>query len=140
MVFSKSFGYAIRSIVYLAMVSEKKQKVQLGEIAETLDIPRYFLAKVMNRLVKEGIIAAVKGHNGGFSSNEKTLSTRLTRIMELTGDSLQTNQCVLHLGRCNAAQPCAVHHKMEPMKRQWDALLKTITVQDLIKKDQINFL
>jgi Rrf2 family iron-sulfur cluster assembly transcriptional regulator len=133
MVFSKSFGYAIRSILYLASMNEGGNKVQLNEIADTLSIPRYFLGKVMNRLAKEGVLNSVKGHNGGFSINETTLSTTLTRIMELTGDYVEPNQCALHLGPCNSSNPCAVHDQVEPLKRKWRSLLTTVSIKDLVK-------
>jgi Rrf2 family protein len=135
MVFSKSFGYAIRSIIYLAKLRDEKSMVQLDEIAEHLNIPRFFLAKVMNRLVKTGVLNSVKGHNGGFSINDKTLSITLTGIMELTGDSVQSGQCALHLGACDANNPCPVHNRIEPLKKQWDSLLSTITVKELVDNE-----
>lgn len=140
MVFSKSFGYAIRSILYLALLHDEKPKVKLDEIAETLNIPRYFLGKVMNRLVKKGILTSVKGHKGGFSISDKTLSTRLTDVMELTGDSLQYNRCVLHLGTCNADDPCPVHRRIEPIRKQWNNQLMAITISDLLDKGRDDFI
>ncbi len=139
MEFSKSFGYAIRSILYLAVL-EGDKPVQLDEIAGTLNIPRYFLGKVMIRLVKKGILGSVKGHNGGFSINDTTLTTKLTTIMELTGENIRANGCVLHLGPCNANNPCPVHRRIEPLRKQWNSLLMSITIGDLLVKDQEDFI
>jgi Rrf2 family protein len=135
MIFSKSFGYAIRSIVYLASLDDDKPWVQLEELAKELDIPRHFLGKVLNRLVKEGILDSLKGHNGGFKSNDRTLSIRLSTVMALTGDLIISDQCALHLGKCNEHNPCPVHHKVEPLKKQWNAILINITIAELLKKD-----
>lgn len=138
--FSKSFGYAIRSILYLALMEEEKDKIQLDEISEELNVPRYFLAKVMNKLVKEGILDSVKGHNGGFSINEKTLSVKLISIMSLTGESSQFSKCVLQLGKCNASYPCPIHDRVELLRREWQALFKSLTIGDLLKKNENNFM
>ncbi len=140
MVFSKSFSYAIRSILYLSLLNEEKPKAQLDEIAEVLNVPRYFLGKVMNRLVKEGILSSVKGHRGGFSINENTLSIKLTVILGLTGDSLRADLCVLHLGACDSTNPCPVHKRIEPLRRQWNKLLMSITIRDLLSKDKNDLL
>ena len=52
MIFSKTFGYALRSVLYLAMLHEDKDRIQLDEIAVQLSVPRHFLGNVMKKLVK----------------------------------------------------------------------------------------
>jgi Rrf2 family iron-sulfur cluster assembly transcriptional regulator len=135
MMFSKSFGYAIRGILFLANPENDNKRVQLDEIAENLQVPRYFLGKVMKRLAKEGILDSVKGHNGGFSANMTTLDTRLAVIAELTGDGFQSNRCVLHLGACDSQNPCPVHRQIEPLKEQWNNTLMRLSVKDLLSED-----
>ena len=140
MIFSKSFGYGVRSILYLVSVKADSSRVQLWEIAKALNMPRFFLSKILNRLVKEGILDSVKGHNGGFSTNSRTLSTRLSEIAVLTNDDFQSGACVIRLGACNALNPCPLHEQVQPLKRQWDQLLKATTVQDLLIKDRADLL
>jgi len=81
MLLSKSFGYALRGVLYVAMMNASKKKVQLDEMAEKLAVPRHFLAKVMKRVVKEGILSSVRGPYGGFCINESTLQTKLIRLV-----------------------------------------------------------
>ena len=71
MIFSKTFGYALRGVLYLSTINEDKPRVQLDEIAAKLSIPRHFLGKVMKKLVKEGVLSSMKGPFGGFSVNER---------------------------------------------------------------------
>lgn len=134
MVFSKSFGYAIRSILYLSLRRDDKHRVQLDEIARQLNIPRYFLGKVMHRLVKEGLLDAVKGHNGGFKVNDSTSRTTLATLARISGNEPDATHCALHLGTCNAAAPCPVHHEIAPLKEQWSKLLHNTTIQDLVNQ------
>lgn len=134
MVFSKSFGYALRGILYVAMINKTRQRVQLGEIAGELGIPRHFLAKVMKRMVKENIIMSVRGAGGGFCINERTLQTDLTTIMDITGETAQFDLCVLRLRKCNSKNPCPLHKEAELLKKQWHELLTGTTVGDLLVK------
>lgn len=140
MVFSKSFGYALRGVLYVALNSDQKVKVQLDEIAENLAVPRYFLGKIMNRLVNEGILSSEKGHRGGFSINEQTMQINLMRLFKLTGDNESFETCALRLRKCNADNPCPLHFEIEQLRTQWHKFLTGTTIEDLLKKDQPDFL
>jgi Rrf2 family protein len=140
MVFSKSFGYAVRGLLYIALVNETKPKVQMEEIAVRLASPRYFLGKVMKKLAKEGIINSTKGPHGGFSINESTLQTPLVKLIEITSEADQFDSCVLRTRKCNSKNPCPLHFKVEAMKNQWRSLIADTTVGDLLKYDNPAFL
>ena len=140
MIFSKSFGYALRGILYVAIMTEEKHKIQLDEIAEKLTVPRYFLGKIMNRLVKDGILDSEKGHKGGFCINDKTIHTSLLSLVKITGDNEMFDSCVLRLRKCTSVNPCPLHHEIETLRNQWHTLLTETTVSDLLKKDQPDFI
>jgi Rrf2 family protein len=140
MVFSKSFGYALRGILYVAMIRENKGRVQLDEIAEELTVPRFFLGKVMKKLVKEGVLSSMKGPYGGFCINEKTMETPLFKLMEITGEVEEFGTCVLRLRKCNALNPCPMHKQIESLRSQWQTLLVETSIGDLLRKDQPDFI
>jgi Rrf2 family iron-sulfur cluster assembly transcriptional regulator len=136
MIFSKSFGYAIRSILYVVSVQSKQQWVQLNDIAAKLKIPRHFLAKVMKRLVKEGVLDSQRGPAGGFGINENTLRTPVVRVLEVTGEAITFNTCVLGLNRCNSTNPCPMHHRAQQLRDDWVRLLSSTTIGDLFGKTE----
>lgn len=139
MVFSKSFGYALRSVLYLVMKNEEQPRVQIQEVADHLKIPRHFLGKIMKQLAKEGIIDSVKGPFGGFCINNKTTSIPLMKIIDLTDGLGQFKECVLRLKKCNAAKPCPMHGKIEKNRKELTAIFTGTTIGDLIKTDVKNF-
>ncbi|MGE5106769.1 MAG: RrF2 family transcriptional regulator [Sphingobacteriales bacterium] len=139
MAFSKSFSYALRSILYLTITSEKKTRLPIQEIADNLDIPRHFLGKIMKQMAKEGIIDSAKGPLGGFSINEKTTSTPLIKIIQLTDGTDQFKDCALSLGKCNSANPCPLHSRIECNRRDLLEIFTGTTVNDLIKTDAKDF-
>lgn len=136
MIFSKSFGYAIRSLLYVASVQPVQQWVQLNEIAAALKIPRHFLAKVMKHLVKEGMLDSQRGPAGGFGMNDATLQTPLIRILEVTGEAISFETCVLGLERCNANNPCPMHLRAQQLRDDWVRLLSATTIDDLFRKTE----
>ncbi len=140
MILSKSFGYALRGILYVAMMNDGKEKVQLHEMAERLSVPRHFMAKVMKRVVKVGILDSVRGPHGGFCVNNNTLNTKLIQIAEISGDTSDYQSCILRLRNCNANNPCPMHSQVDQLRSQWQTLLNSTTLEDLLKKDQPQFI
>lgn len=140
MVFSKTFGYAVRGVLFVALASEKQKKVQLDEMAEVLKVPRHFLGKVMKRMAKEGILESMKGPYGGFYLSKNTLKTPLYKIIEITGESENFATCVLKLSKCNCNNPCPLHRKMEEVRTNCREILAATTIGDLLNKEQPEFI
>jgi Rrf2 family protein len=122
--FSKTFGYALRATTFVAMHGKNGKKLGLRELSQSLDIPHYFLGKIMQDLVRHGILDSIKGPSGGFYANEQTAETPLLDILKITDGSLIFNQCALSIKRCNAVQPCPLHHDFAACR---DGMLQTMS-------------
>ena len=135
---SKSFGYALRGVLYVSAVSsEKKKTVQIDEIAENLNVPKYFLSKIMNKVVKAGILDSTKGQHGGFSINQNTLSTSLLKLVELTGGENLFSTCMLRFGNCNPDNPCPLHDKVKILRNNFSGVFTNNTIKDLMTDDNV---
>lgn len=140
MIFSKTFGYALRGMLYIALVQYEKRYVQIEEVAQQLAVPRHFLSKVFKRLVQQELLASVKGPNGGYALTKDTLSTPLIHVEAIT-DGLDTfNNCVLRLRACNATNPCPMHFQMLAIKEPLRHLMETTTIASLLLPDKALFL
>ena len=126
--------------MYVAAADPEKKRIQLDEVAANLNVPRYFLGKVMKNLVKEGVLDSQKGPTGGFSINQATFKTPLIKIIAITGEPIQFDTCVLQLRKCNAKQPCALHHRAQQLRDDWVGLLSTTTVGDLVRDQRPDFI
>ena len=140
MIFSKSFGYALRGVLYVAMMSDEKRKIRIDEMASRLSVPRHFLGKIMNKMVKKGILNSIKGPNGGFSLNAKTLDTTLITLIEAMDGLEQFDGCVLRLRKCNPEHPCPLHYQMESYKKGFLELFAGTTIGSLLKQDKPDFI
>jgi Rrf2 family transcriptional regulator, iron-sulfur cluster assembly transcription factor len=137
---SKSFGYALRGVLYLAFREKENRKVQLDEMAAQLSVPRHFLAKIMKNMVKEGILDSTKGPYGGFSVNAKTLSAKLIQLVKITDGVEQFNNCVLSLRKCNSKNPCPLHLQMMKLRDDMLAEFSKRTIGDLLDKNNPDFI
>ncbi len=140
MFFSKSFGYALRGILYVALMQDEQRKVQIDEIAKKLSVPKHFLGKIMQELVKAGLLQSTKGPYGGFELSDKTMSAPLMKLIEITGDVNQFNVCVLQMRVCNAVNPCPLHKDMEGVNEKLKTLFTQTTIADLMKEDKSVFI
>ena len=64
--FRKETEYALRGLVYIQVQNYKDRRPGIAEIAEEIDAPQYYTAKIMQRLVKQGFVRSIKGKGGGF--------------------------------------------------------------------------
>jgi Rrf2 family iron-sulfur cluster assembly transcriptional regulator len=140
MIFSKSFGYALRGVLYVAMMSDENRKIRIDEMANRLAVPRHFLGKIMNKVVKKGILKSTKGPNGGFSLNISTLDTPLLTLIELTDGLAQFEGCVLRLRKCNEEHPCPLHHQTIAYKNNLVKTFSETTIGGLLNEDKPHFI
>jgi Rrf2 family protein len=112
MLLSKSCQYGVRALLYVAMESDKSKKTELIKIAEALDIPKPYLAKIMQQLVKRGLARSTKGPNGGFYMTPKEKSKNLLNIIEAIDGLEYFSHCGLGMEQCDPTNPCPIHNEM----------------------------
>lgn len=140
MFLSKSFGYALRGILYIAVMRDEERKVQIEEIATKLAVPKHFLGKIMQQVVKAGLLKSTKGPYGGFSLAGETLTTPVIRLVEITDGLEQFSMCVLKLKYCNGLNPCPLHYEIEEVKRNYLNVFNKNTFGDLLKDSKSDLL
>ena len=140
MIFSKSFGYALRGILYVAIQQKQADHISIAEISERLEVPKHFLAKIMKRVAEEGILHSTRGPHGGFSITDTTLQTRIMEIAKLTESVNPMNTCVLSFRKCNAKKPCPLHSRFAEIKDLMTDSLSNTTIGNLLDEKNKNFI
>lgn len=138
--FSKSFGYALRGILYIAAMQDQNRKIQVDEIASKLAVPRHFMGKILKNLVKHDVLQSTKGPNGGFFVNDTTLSTTILHVVLLTdGDNMFKN-CMLRLHECSTQNPCPLHYKVVKIRDELRNELVNTTIHELLLDNKTVFI
>ncbi|MBK9961132.1 MAG: Rrf2 family transcriptional regulator [Saprospiraceae bacterium] len=136
MIFTRTFSYSIKVLIFLALHFEEGRNFRVKDISEGLDVPDSFLAKILQKLAKNKLIQSHKGPNGGFAFNPSTLKTPLAEIIELTDSKDYLNTCVLNFHACNARNPCPMHHMIGNINAEIRKLLEKTYFEELLLNDR----
>ncbi len=130
--FSKACEYGIRATTYIAMQSLKNRRVSLKEIAEEIDSPAAFTAKILQILSKNNIVDSIKGAYGGFEITSTQIHTlKLSEIVNaIDGDTIYAG-CGLGLKECNADKPCPVHDKFVDIRNDLKQMLENTNLYEM---------
>ena len=130
--FFKTCEYGIRAAIFIASESYQNNRVGLRAIAEKIDSPEAFTAKILQILSKNNIIRSIKGVGGGFEiPKEKMSQIKLSQIVTaLDGDRVFTG-CGLGLNQCSEDHPCPVHDKFKSIRNELAFMLENTNLEEL---------
>ena len=133
--FSKTCEYGIRAILFILTKSSSQERVRLKDIAREIKAPEAFTAKILQILVRHGIVQSITGPKGGFYIDiDDAENIKLIKIVEaIDGDRL-VKQCGLGLDKCDAAHPCPVHDRFMIIRADLVNMLSTMNVLDMADK------
>lgn len=133
---SKSCEYALKAMIYVAKNSKNSKNGRVGtkEIANGIEAPENFIAKIMQELSKRKLIHSAKGPNGGFFLTEDDMRRSLSDVIRaIDGDGLFIN-CVLGLKICSEKNPCPVHHQYKEVKQKLIGIFENNTIGQFNEK------
>jgi len=137
MLFSKTTGYAIRALVYLARQDEACL-CGLQEIAKEENIPSAYLGKILGDLRKHQLLRSVKGIHGGYELAKPANSITLWDVIFILDPLTNCDGCVLGMNSCDDESPCALHKSWLPIKEDLIDLLQTKTIGQIAKVNEVN--
>lgn len=130
--FSKACEYGIKASTYIPLQSLQRRRVSLSEIANEIDSPTAFTAKILHQLAKANILDSTKGPADGFQIPKARIDTiKLGDIVfAIDGDSIYEG-CGLGLDKCNANKPCPVHDKFVVIRDELKRMLQNTSLFEL---------
>ncbi|HXM94936.1 MAG TPA: SUF system Fe-S cluster assembly regulator [Candidatus Dormibacteraeota bacterium] len=127
---SKKADYGLIAVKHLAR-HRQQHACSASEIAEEYGISPTLMAKVLQRLAREGVVAAKHGSAGGYQlAKEPSQISALDVISAIDGPVLITS-CVTGHGNCDATDKCSVR---EPLRRVNESILNvlsTVTISQM---------
>ena len=121
-------------MIYIAVHSSDDENVELSKIAEEQEIPKHFLSKILQMLVKHKLLNSMKGPKGGFNLNRPADEITLIEVIEAIDGLDVFNQCGLGFKRCDDKHPCPIHHDFKGMRNRIQDLFETKTLQELTEE------
>jgi Rrf2 family iron-sulfur cluster assembly transcriptional regulator len=125
--------YGIRSVLYLARHPFKKVSF-VNEISEEYKIPRSFLAKILQKLVRAKLVRSYRGVNGGFSLAKPARDIAVLEVLEAVEGKLALNICLPDKKKCGFSKHCPTHFLWYDVQTKIADMLKKTNFEDLAKQ------
>ena len=130
---SNSSIYAINAVLYLAIHSKESRKVGVKEVADALQIPLPFLAKILQSLARKGVISSNKGPGGGFWLSDEEKKAPLMTVIEQIGEGDKFVNCAMGFGECSSEKPCPIHSAAQPFRDSFREGLNSKSIMEFAK-------
>ena len=128
---SQTCKTAVKAVLFLALKYEKDEKAGIKEIAEYLDANEHTVGKMLQTLVKRGVINSLKGPAGGFYISKLQQGQPIINIVKaIDGENVFKN-CGLGLSKCSATHPCPIHNEYKEARDIMERIFRTQNVVDL---------
>lgn len=129
--FNKETEYALRSLVYIQRQNNEGHRPGIDEITTAIDAPRFYTAKILQNLVRQGFVQSQKGKGGGFFFDADKPALVLRDVILSTEGDKVLNGCGFGLKRCDEEHPCALHNQYAPIRTSINQLVTQTTIQSL---------
>lgn len=129
---TKATDYAILALGYLDEQPEEAV-VSTKEIAEAYAIPAELLAKVLQRLSKQGLVQAHQGRGGGYSLSARTDAISVTEVVEAVEGPIAIAACLKEGGEelCEQYNHCTIKSPVEHIQELVVRLFGDISVANI---------
>ncbi len=129
---TREADYAVRCVLFLA--KEKGRVISAGELSESASIPKSFLAKILQRLSKRGIVKSTQGISGGFRLAQSPGKVNVLEVIETVQGRSAINLCAIDEEKCGLSTTCAIHPIWVELREDIEKRLKKESFARLLTK------
>ncbi|HUU50798.1 MAG TPA: Rrf2 family transcriptional regulator [Nitrospinota bacterium] len=124
--------YGILGVTYIAQ--QEKDIVYTREVAESWELPESFLAKIFQRLSKNGILNSYKGVRGGFSLAKSPEEITLKEILDIVQGPTTIGWCEVDNEKCNRFKNCSLSKVLDKVRDNMKNIFENTTIADIAKE------
>jgi Rrf2 family protein len=132
--FNKETEYALRGLVYIQLQNARGRKPGIAEIAKEIDTPQFFMAKILQRLAKQGLVQSAKGKGGGFYFDNNKPELSLKEVIQFTEGTDFFNSCAFGLKQCSDDNPCPMHDRYALIRDSISQMVTQESIQSFANK------
>lgn len=137
MIITRATEYAIRALLYLAR-QPRGEIVYKKDICSHQDITPAFLTKILQPLIKDGIVGSQRGVGGGFYLRKNPAEVTLLDVVVSQEGPLFLNECLADGNVCNREVFCPVHGAWKEVREEMMATLGRYNFAQLVQMETDN--
>jgi len=129
---SKKADYALMAMKHLALRGDRGSS-SAREIAEQYDIPIELLAKVLQRLVRRGLLSSQQGTRGGYQLARRPIQISVADVIQAIDGPVTVTACSSEegIGTCEQFAKCNVRDPLWRVRERILAALGECTIAEL---------
>jgi Rrf2 family protein len=127
---TKKADYGLMAMKHLA------EHADLGacsakDVADAYRIPQEALAKILQRLVKAGLLHSQHGTNGGYTLARDPGMISAFEVIRAIDGPLFITSCVTIRGECDQSDRCNIREPLRRVSHGIEELLRSITILEM---------
>lgn len=126
---SQAASIALHSMVIIAKTDGM---INVTTIAERIGSSKHHVAKVLQRLVKNGFISSLRGPTGGFAIKKNLSKITFLEIFEAIEGQIQITVCPLEKGSCPFDGNCIIDNLTTKMEIEFREYLLSQTLDKYV--------
>jgi Rrf2 family protein len=127
---SKKADYALIAMKHLALRGDRASS-SAREIAELYGIPIELMAKVLQRLVRRGLLASHHGTRGGYQLARSPIQISVADVIQAIDGPVTVTACSTEDGQCEQFQKCNVRDPLWRVRERILSALGECTIAEL---------
>lgn len=126
----KTAEYALRATVWLAR--EPGRAESADQLAQQLRVPRRYLHKVLQDLVKAGLVRSQPGPGGGYRLDRLPSEITILDVINAVGSLERIRSCPLGLKTHTSL--CPLHQELDAAFEQMELAFGRVTVEQVLNQ------
>jgi len=114
-------------------LTAREGRSNIGEIADYFGISKDHLAKVAQRLAKEGFVRSIRGIGGGLELAVAPAELSLGEVIERIEGSLHLLDCVAVSDICRIQPACALRGVLAKAEQVQSEYLRSVKLSDIVQ-------
>ena len=127
---SKKADYALMAMKHLVVHGDRGSSCA-REIAEQYGIPIELMAKVLQRLVRRGLLASHQGTRGGYQLSRSPRQMTVADVIQVIDGPVTVTACSTDDGRCEQFAKCNVRDPLWRVRERILTALGECTIAEL---------
>src|SRR5580700_955987 len=127
--------YGVTGLMHLAR-RRPGQRTMIDEVSRTERIPKSFLAKIFQSLVKAGLVRSIRGAGGGFALVKDPAQISVLEVIEAIEGKIIFQRCKQLKPDCEHAGGCALCGLFEQAQDGVKDVLLRTTLAGLIRQQE----
>ena len=132
---SKKADYALMAVRHLALQAERTS-TSAREIAEQYDIPIELMAKVLQRLVRAGLLISTQGTRGGYTLSRPSSVISVADVIQAIDGTFTVTACSTEKHDCEQYGKCSIRDPLWQIRERIAETLGMVSMAEMAASNE----